>query len=186
MKETACALPSDPGSVHFAIREQAMALFQSTAEKIVDHTCDGILFLLSDPCLKSESGLPTDFIKIRNLVKGDCGGSGGSSALALAGKLNQKSTNSKILQFLPFSERTFIVYVADVVEALLLKPKIDLTELVYPYEDEVAFLALVDGVMDTNRCCKANVLAATEGLLLLGVHWQFAISQSVSQSLSNC
>ena len=155
-------LPSDPGSVHFAVREHAGALFQSTAATIVDHISAGIMFLLSG--LTSPSEIPMDFIKILKFVKGDSG----SSAAALAGKVNLKSAHSKILQFLPFSGRTFIVYVADFVQALGLKPKIDLKNLIYPYEDELAFLALVDGVMDTNRCQNVDVLAATDALRLLG------------------
>eukprot|EP00435_Cladocopium_sp_Y103_P053640 s14_g17.t1 len=172
LKEAACLLPSDPASSHAEARVAALALFSTLISKIGQYTVNGILAALSSPDLKRStsdsadgSGLciPMPFMKIRTFVQGD-------GHVGMAGKVNPKASGAKLLQFLPFSERAFLVYVADVIGALALVGKLpkEENEIVFPFEEELSYLSFASAVFDTNRCPSADVIKATEEIRFLG------------------
>ena len=163
-------LPSDPTSSHGETKHAALTLFDSLSSSIGKFTVNGILAAMSSPDLKasaSSSGavkIPMPFVKIRDFVHG-------TSGSGIAGRVNPEACGAKLLQFLPFSERAFLVYVADFIEGLLLGGRMpqEQKDVLHPFADELRFLSFVDAVCDTNRCPSADVIAATEEMRLLGM-----------------
>lgn len=174
LKETACLLPSDPESSHGETKDAALTLFSTLSSRIGQYTVNGILTALSSPDLKASTSdsnggsgvsIPMPFMKLRDFVHGNC------DLSMMAGRVNPKACGAKLMQFLPFSERSFLVYVADFVEALIHNGKLPREEedVLFPFADELRYLSFVYAVFDTNRCPIADVVTATEEIRLLGI-----------------
>ena len=88
--------------------------------------------------------------------------------IPLAGRVAPKADAAAVMNFLPYSQRSFLIYIADLACALQLLPSVSEDKsLVYPFAKDIGFLNLVDAVKDCHRCPSAEVNVASQKLVLL-------------------
>lgn len=163
LKEKAASLPFDPTSVHYKIRQNAMMQFDETITAAGRYTVIGMIECLqSTEFCEGKSALPEQLSKLGHFVKGDDFDS------RFCGRVNPNLDSSRLLKFLPFTERSFLIYMADVVMALRLAPllqgQIDDQQIEFPVSSIASFLLHVETIMDYNRCSVREIVEATEGI----------------------
>ena len=87
----------------------------------------------------------------------------------MAGRVGAKAAAAAIINFLPYSQRSFLIYIADLASALQLLPNVqeEKGSLAFPFAKQIGFLNLVDAVKDCHRCPSEEVIAASQKLVLL-------------------
>ena len=163
LKDTACQLPADPSSVHADARQASLALFNEIIGNVGKQTVASVLAMLGDVSFEQAgtgTTIPTPMVKLCLFVKGE------SLVKAQPGKI---CSGGHLAKFLPFTERAFLTYVADLVAALRIWSTIDSQSTVAPFELELAFLTFVDSVADANNCPITDVVSATQDLRLLSI-----------------
>ena len=157
----ASGLPSDQGSAHAKVKEDAALLCKNCNTKAGEYAVSGIVKALQSPDQLSAQSLPVAFLKLQEFVKGDAS----ATDLHLIGKVGCKGAGCTLLQFVPFYIKTFLIYVADVITALKLQKDIQAQEKpVKPFEAEVALIIQAHSVLDTTRCYSQEVIKATQPL----------------------
>jgi hypothetical protein len=155
LKELGSSLPSAADSAHFQSKQQATKLFDDCIAEAGQQTVKFILGMLQSEDMLVRRLVPMSLMKLLVFVKGEIREN-------MHGKINPDGEGSKVLKFLPFTERSFLVYVADVAAAVCQRGSIELeSELVYPFSSEMSFLRYVDVVLDANRCSVPQVIQMT-------------------------
>ena len=167
LKLKACELPAEKESVHFSTRQQGLTLFDASIENIIQYTVKGILALL--PQAASKGSIPTQLIDLCCFVKGqdyvgnrEVGG----------GRILPSAAGAPLLKYLPFQQRCFVVYIADVVVALSLQAKLDTekdTAIEPPFQTALAFLDVAASATDVHRCDNQKMVEAIQEILSLGL-----------------
>ena len=112
---------------------------------------------------KIEVKIPGPLASIAKYVKGV-----DYADIPLAGRVAPKADAAAVMNFLPYSQRSFLIYIADLACALQLLPSVSEDKsLVYPFAKDIGFLNLVDAVKDCHRCPSAEVNVASQKLVLL-------------------
>jgi hypothetical protein len=114
---------------------------------------------------KIEVEIPGPLASIAKYVKGG----GDETGIPVAGRVGAKAAAATIINFLPYSQRSFLIYIADLASALQLLPNVqeEKGSLAFPFAKQIGFLNLVDAVKDCHRCPSEEVIAASQKLVLL-------------------
>ena len=180
LHQKASALPSDPNSAHAKVKQDAVVLTQSCLKKSGDYTVQAIVALMKDQKVLDGSDIPPFLRSIQAFVKDESP----PDLYQLAGKINAKAAGAKLLQFVPFFTKTFVIYVADVAMALELLQHFDKQDQSLlpqkPFNAEKSFLIHVGCVQDQSRCYSAEVLEAAQPMRLLVKAWAVAVIVSNS------
>ena len=124
-------------------------------------------FKSSDLHKKTDKAIPPALMELCLFVKGQQ-----QIDKDWCGRSNPNVEGHKLLKFLPFSERSFLIYVADLVMAIRISSLVE-SDLAaaegfkYPFDSARCFLDYVDVITDVNRCAVPEVLASTKPLLPL-------------------
>ena len=110
-----------------------------------------------------EVEIPDALASIAKYVKGE------NETVPLAGRVAPKAAAAAVINFLPYSQRSFLIYIADLASALQLLTNVhsEKKSLAYPFGKQVCFLDLVHAVKDCHRCPSAEVNVAAQKLVLL-------------------
>ena len=133
----------------------------------------GLVSMLSDCTVPSgteadgkiEVEIPGPLASIAKYVKGG----GDETGIPVAGRVGANAAAATMINFLPYSQRSFLIYIADLASALQLLPNVqeEKESLAFPFAKQIGFLKLVDAVKDCHRCPSAEVIAASQKLVLL-------------------
>ena len=151
------------------MRETALNLFDASIQNIIQYTANGILALL--PQAAAKGTIPEQLIQLCRFVKGPDYESLGYREVG-GGRVLPSAPASKLLKYIPFHERSFIVYVADVVVALALQAKLVVEQdgaFQPPFQTAIAFLDVVGTVCDTHRCHNQEMVKAIDKIVSLGL-----------------
>ena len=158
-------MPFDPQSAHYKTKQSAIVAFDQGVGAAAQYTIAGVIECFKSPDLhkETEKAIPVALMKLGSFVKGT------QLDQNWSGRANPNVEGHKILKFLPFSERCFMIYVADVVMAFRLSSIVESEmtseeEFRYPFSSAQCFLDHVDAVTDVNRCAVREVLESTDQL----------------------
>ena len=159
LKQKASELPSDPGSQHWKVKQNALSMFEEHIKDAGQKTVVAILDLLQSADVVEKCMIPNQLMELSKFVKGE-------QPRGMAGKANPDGPGFKVLKALPYAERSVLVYVADVVAAMTCKGAIDIKNLdatsTPPFSSETAVLDYIDAISDSSRCVVGSLLDATK------------------------
>ena len=110
----------------------------------------------------AEADIPNALIQVLDFVKGK-----NLTTPPAAGKVGPSAEAAKLVSFLPFSQRSFLIYIGDFAAAIKFQHAIKEESLTNPFNNELAFLCLVDAVKDSHRCPSSEIISAGKAVVLL-------------------
>eukprot|EP00435_Cladocopium_sp_Y103_P031478 s1849_g8.t1 len=160
------SLPAESASRHSALRASCMRTAFCSTQRLEQYLVKGLASTLANIKLldsgEMADDIPGALLQIFEFVKGK-----ETNAPPAAGKILPGAEAVKLVNFLPFSQRSFLVYIGDFAAAIKFKCTIKEESLVHPFNNEIAFLALVDAVRDSHRCPSNEIISAGKTIMLL-------------------
>ena len=110
----------------------------------------------------AETDIPKALLEILEFVKGK-----DVTSPPAAGKVLSGTEAAKLVNFIPFSQRSFLIYIGDFAAAIKFQHAMKEESLTHPFNNEIAFLGLVDAVKDSHRCPSSEIILASKPVVLL-------------------
>lgn len=167
LQKAGASLPAGGASRHASLKASCMRTAFCSAQRLEQYIIKGLSSTMKRINVPesgeiAETDIPNALIQILEFVKGK-----DMTAPPTAGKVLPGAEAAKLVSFLPFSQRSFLIYIADFAAAIKFQHAIKEESLIHPFNDELAFLGLVDAVKDSHRCPSSEILSASKAVLLL-------------------